>query len=177
LDLIDSLSAGTFNRNVYHAGDVVPGLQTLNASQLRQIASLMLNGLSLGGADADAATQLAIWKIEYGGSLTFNSLPSALANAVNQEITNKHGGWKFRLPHLYPDRTDAGQRLEPDSRSCHIRSGTGSHRRSRYSRHRGGLLYVARLEPEAPPPQSVQPEAVMCATVIFWTTGGGGLAV
>ena len=99
LDLMDHLFVPyTYNVNTYHAGDVFPGIQTLNGAQTRQIASLMLNGLNLGGADANAATQLAIWKVEYGAALLINGLSGTLLTAFNDEMTRSAAGGSFDCP-------------------------------------------------------------------------------
>jgi hypothetical protein len=92
LDLLHDLTTPTdYNILTYHAGDFLNGVsgQTLNGSQLQQIASLILNGLSLAGAgpNADAATQLAIWGVEYGASFNTNASGSLLS-ALNLELAD-----------------------------------------------------------------------------------------
>jgi hypothetical protein len=92
LDLNDILfKPYTFQVNTYTGGNL-PGLPSggLLGGQIRQIASLMLRGLTLGGADAaddDAATQLAIWRVEYGAALAF-TVSAALQARVDLELAD-----------------------------------------------------------------------------------------
>jgi hypothetical protein len=101
LDLMDLLvTPYDFKVNTFTAGDSRPGVPSLNASQVRQIASLMLRGLTLGGTDAgddDAATQLAIWKVEYGVAFASNA-SGALLNRMNLELADSAAGGSIDCP-------------------------------------------------------------------------------
>jgi hypothetical protein len=93
----------TYEVHQLGAGQNFPGLPTggLDGSQLRQIASLMLRGLTLGGADAgqdDAATQLAIWKVEYGAGIVFSGLSGTLQNRLNLELADSTPGGILDCP-------------------------------------------------------------------------------
>lgn len=91
LDLTDTLLAPyTYNINSFTAGDVRPGLgqlSLLDGNALRQIASLMLNGAGFDPDGlSDAATQLAIWKIEYGNLFDPTNLSAQLTTDMNAHI-------------------------------------------------------------------------------------------
>jgi hypothetical protein len=102
LDLNDVLfQPYTFQVHTYTGGNL-PGLPSggLLGGQIRQIASLMLRGLTLGGLDAnqdDAATQLAIWKVEYGAALAF-SVSAALQARVDLELADSTPGGSLDCP-------------------------------------------------------------------------------
>jgi hypothetical protein len=104
LDLQDNLFVPyTYNVSMYTPGQNLPGLPAggLDAAQVRQIASLILKGLTLGGADAgqdDAATQLAIWKVEYGSALSFSGLSASLQNRLNLELADSVAGGILDCP-------------------------------------------------------------------------------
>ena len=91
LDLNDILTKPyTFNVNTFTAGDIRPGLgqlSLLDGSALRQIASLMLNGIGFQDDGLSrAATQLAIWKIEYGALFDPLNLSAQLTADMNAHI-------------------------------------------------------------------------------------------
>ena len=91
LDLNDILTKPyTFNVNTFTAGDIRPGLgqlSLLDGSALRQIASLMLNGIDFQNDGLSrAATQLAIWKIEYGALFDPLNLDATLTADMNAHI-------------------------------------------------------------------------------------------
>ena len=103
LDLNDILHTPyTFQEHTLTAGQTLPGLPAggLDGGQLRQIASLMLRGLTLGGTDAlqdDAATQLAIWSVLYGGAFSSNA-SGALLTRVNLELADSQAGGILDCP-------------------------------------------------------------------------------
>ena len=90
LDLNDTLfKPYTYNINSFTAGDVRPGLgqlSLLDGSAIRQIASLMLNGIDVSDGLSRAATQLAIWKIEYGNLFDPTNLSAGLTADMNSHI-------------------------------------------------------------------------------------------
>ena len=91
LDLNDILTKPyTFNVNTFTAGDIRPGLgqlSLLDGNGLRQIASLMLNGIGFQDDGLSrAATQLAIWKIEYGALFDPLNLSAQLTADMNAHI-------------------------------------------------------------------------------------------
>ena len=104
LDLNDILHVPyTFQKHTLGAGQNLPGLPTggLDGGQIRQIASLMLRGLSLGGTDAtqdDAATQLAIWSVLYGSDVSFAGLSGALQNRLSLELADSQVGGILDCP-------------------------------------------------------------------------------
>jgi hypothetical protein len=104
LDVNDLLTVPyTFQLHQLGAGQTFPGLPPggFDGGQLRQIASLMLRGLTLGGLDAnqdDAATQLAIWRVEYGAAIVFANLPTALLNRMNLELADSAPGGSIDCP-------------------------------------------------------------------------------
>ena len=103
LDLQDLLfTPYDFQEHTLTAGLSLPGLPAggLNATQDRQIASLMLRGLTLGGADAaddDAATQLAIWSVEYGTNFA-SGAGGALLTRTNLELADSMVGGSLDCP-------------------------------------------------------------------------------
>ena len=104
LDLQDILHVPyTFQEHTLGAGQNLPGLPAggLDGTQLRQIASLMLKGLLLAGANSsqdDAATQLAIWKVEYGGGVSFAGLSAALQSQLDLELADSVAGGILDCP-------------------------------------------------------------------------------
>ena len=109
LDISDFLTKPyTFTKTVIGAGQnigALPGLPAggLDAAQARQIASLMLLGLTVGGADAlqdDAATQLAIWSVEYEhvGGITFSGLSAPLAGRLALLLADSANGGIIDCP-------------------------------------------------------------------------------
>ena len=109
LDVKDTLFVPyLYTVNTYTAGQNVPSLPGLpagglNAGQARQIASLVLRGLSLGGPDAgqdDAAVQLAIWSVEYefAGGITFSGLSSSLSTRLALELADSTPGGILDCP-------------------------------------------------------------------------------
>jgi hypothetical protein len=104
LDIYNFLAnSGTYNvgtLTMAGAGGLNP---TLTATQIGQIGALMLNGGQLinSSADASAATQLAIWKVEYGSSFAFNGDLSPGAVSIAQtELNNLNGLWAPVSPTL-----------------------------------------------------------------------------
>ena len=104
LDLQDILHVPyTFQEHTLGAGQNLPGLPAggLDGTQLRQIASLMFKGLLLAGANSlqdDAATQLAIWKVEYGGGVSFAGLSAALQSQLDLELADSVAGGILDCP-------------------------------------------------------------------------------
>lgn len=107
LDISDFLTKPyTFQVTTFGPGSAIgalPGLPAggLNVSQARQIASLMLKGLTVGGPDAaqdDAATQLAIWSVEYGPSLSFSGLSAPLAGRLALLLLDSANGGLIDCP-------------------------------------------------------------------------------
>jgi len=71
------------------AGGSNPALTT---EQISEIGSLMLNGLS-SDTDSSAATQLAIWMLEYGSEFSYSGVSSAVtALALTYESNVMPGG-------------------------------------------------------------------------------------
>ena len=101
LDLIDNLFAPyTFQTTVYTGGNL-PGLPAggLSALQIRQIASLIEFGQTVNpDGDSDAATQLAIWKTEYGASFSDTGLSLSLAAKVAVLLADSANGGLIDCP-------------------------------------------------------------------------------
>jgi len=76
-----------YNVNTFAAGDIFPGIPNLDATQTRQVASLINFGQNggFGGGDPDgkAAIQLAIWKAEYGNLFQPVGLTAAQTTDMN----------------------------------------------------------------------------------------------
>lgn len=83
-----------------------PGVPNLDAAQVRQMASLAFAGDNQAGIDK-AAVQLAIWKTEYGNSLTFLGLSPTLTADTNALLAATVLGGLL-------DRADASLRLFTD---------------------------------------------------------------
>ena len=109
LDVKDTLFVPyLYTVNTFTPGQNIPALPGLpagglNAGQARQIASLVLRGLSLGGADAgqdDAAVQLAIWSVEYefAGGITFSGLSAGLSTRLALELADSTPGGILDCP-------------------------------------------------------------------------------
>ena len=81
LDIFDDLiqTASSFNVGTLTAGHSPGGSNpVLSASQLAAIGSLILYGnANIGNAHVSAATQLAIWQVEYGNTFTFTGVGGA----------------------------------------------------------------------------------------------------
>jgi hypothetical protein len=100
LDLNDVLTIPyLYNVNTFTAGDVRPGIPNLSALQVRQIASLMDFGQGIiGGALANAATQVAIWTAEYGAAFQPVGLDATLQTDVNTLLADTVSGGLFDCP-------------------------------------------------------------------------------
>jgi hypothetical protein len=97
LDVFDGIHLPyDYTISTYNAGDVKPGMATLNSAQLRQIVSLMVLGNSSNsGPFLDAVVQLAIWQTEYGGAFSTIGLDSATQNSVNTALADTASGGIF----------------------------------------------------------------------------------
>jgi hypothetical protein len=90
LDVFDGISLPyTYQVNVFHAGDIRPGIANMNASQVRQIAALMVLGNTMF---SDAAVQLAIWRVEYGALFTSSASGALLADSTLAMTDSQNGG-------------------------------------------------------------------------------------
>ena len=83
----------------------------LTNQQISELGSLMIHGQSsvLGntfGLDGSAAFQLAIWNVEYGGSLLDNA-SGALATLVSLLVSNVQPGHIWDCPGCSVDLLDA----------------------------------------------------------------------
>jgi hypothetical protein len=90
IDVFDTINLPyTYQVNTFHAGDVRPGIPNLTAAQVRQIAGLALLG---NGLFSDAVIQLAIWRVEYGGSFTSTASGTLLTNSTLAMTDSQVGG-------------------------------------------------------------------------------------
>ncbi len=101
LDVYDFLThSGTYTvgpLTTTGSGGSNPGLST---TQISEIGSLMLKGNSLigTGTNVSAATQLAIWMVEYGASLTFSGVSTSVKNLAKQYVDNVSAGGIWECP-------------------------------------------------------------------------------
>jgi hypothetical protein len=80
LDVFDTINLPyTYQVNVFHAGDVRPGITNLTTAQVRQIAGLMVLGNTMF---SNAAIALAIWRVEYGAAFTSTASGALLADST-----------------------------------------------------------------------------------------------
>lgn len=99
LDLIDQLQTGPYTYQITNIGlnasQQFANTPVLSPTQLQQIGDLMIFGDT--GNDLDrAATQLAIWRVEFGNSFTTLGLSGTLdADAVAQLASVQPGGTNF----------------------------------------------------------------------------------
>ena len=101
LDLQDLLTTPyDFQLNTFVAGDSRPGIPSgLTAGQIRQIASLMLLGLTVNpDADSDAAVQVAIWKTEYGAGFSDTGVSVSLAAKIALLLLDSANGGLIDCP-------------------------------------------------------------------------------
>jgi len=114
LDLTDLLfKPYVFNETVYTGGNL-PGLPAggLDATQRRQIASLIAFGMTVNpDGDSDAATQLAIWKTEYGAGFSDTGLSVSLGLKVALLLADSANGGLIDCPacelHILSDAVSA----------------------------------------------------------------------
>jgi hypothetical protein len=71
------------------AGSGTPS-PSLTPTQISEIGSLIVHGNALinKAFDVSAATQLAIWEVEYGTTFTYNGLDPQASNEAKQYLTN-----------------------------------------------------------------------------------------
>ena len=119
LDIRDTLvKPYDYTVTTFAPGGAIPGLPGLpggglDAGQARQIASLIHGGLLVGGLDAaqdDAATQLAIWSVEYGPSISFSGLSAPLSGRLALLLLDSANGGLIDCPtcslKLFTDAVD-----------------------------------------------------------------------
>ena len=101
LDVYDFLThSGTYTvgpLTTTGSGGSNPALTT---TQISEIGSLMLKGNSLvnTGTNVSAATQLAIWIVEYGASFTFSGVSSSVKTLAQQYVSNVSAGGIWDCP-------------------------------------------------------------------------------
>ena len=81
LDIFDFLTtSGTYTAGPLTTAGSGGSNPSLNAAQISAIGSVMVHGSALidTNTDVSAATQLAIWKLEYGDSFTYSGISSAV---------------------------------------------------------------------------------------------------
>ena len=112
VDLFDRLQSSAIYNIVplTNAGSGFPN-PALSNQQISELGSLMIHGQSsvLGntfGLDGSAAFQLAIWNVEYGGSL-LDSASGALATLVAALVANVQPGHVWDCPTCSVDLLDA----------------------------------------------------------------------
>jgi hypothetical protein len=90
LDVYDPLlgsagGSGSFTYNV--TTPLLPPSGTLSANQIGEIGGLMANGnANIGTANVSAATQLAIWEVEYGSAFRFAGVSWQTSNLATMLI-------------------------------------------------------------------------------------------
>src|SRR5262249_37816125 len=89
-------SSGTYTISpLTTAGSGSPN-PTLTTTQIGEIGALMSHGEALinTGSNVSAATQLAIWEVEYGASFTSNGISSSVSNLAATYVTDvTNGTW------------------------------------------------------------------------------------
>lgn len=104
LDIFNDLmqNGATYQTSPLSAGSSSGGSNPqLSATQLASIGSLMLYGNAhIGTAHVSAATQLAIWEVEYGSSFQFNTsgVSSATLALVNTLLSGVSPGGNLLVP-------------------------------------------------------------------------------
>ncbi len=101
LDIYDFLTtSGTYTAGPLTTAGSGGTNPLLNASQISEIGSVMVNGSALIGSDTNvsAATQLAIWKLEYGASFTYSGVSAAVGSLAQQYVTNVSAGGVWDCP-------------------------------------------------------------------------------
>jgi PEP-CTERM motif-containing protein len=69
----------------------------LTAGQISEIGSLMVNGMS-SNSNSSAATQLAIWMLEYGSNFNYNGVSSTVVSLALDYESNVRPGGKWYCP-------------------------------------------------------------------------------
>jgi hypothetical protein len=91
LDIFNLLTtSATFNVGPLTTAGAGGSNPTLSAAQISEIGSLMMHGNALinSNTDVSAATQLAIWTVEYGNAFKFSGASSTLAALAQQFVSN-----------------------------------------------------------------------------------------
>ena len=95
VDIYDFLTqSGTYTIDpLTTAGSGSPN-PLLSTAQISEIGSLMVHGTALINTDTNvsAATQLAIWMVEYGNGFTYSGVASAVETLAQQYVAKVMGG-------------------------------------------------------------------------------------
>jgi hypothetical protein len=84
--------SGTYNIGLLGTGGSGGSNPTLTTGQINEISWLMTNGnANINTSNESAATQLAIWKVEYGSSLTYSGVSTATTNLANTLLSEYVG--------------------------------------------------------------------------------------
>ena len=72
----------------------------LSSAQISDIGSLMVHGTALinTNTNVSAATQLAIWMVEYGNSFTYSGVAAAVTTLAQQYVANVVAGGQWDCP-------------------------------------------------------------------------------
>ena len=101
LDVFDYLT----NSGIYNVGPLTTAGSgspnpALSNAQISEIGSLMLHGNALinTNTNVSAATQIAIWMVEYGNSFTYSGVSSAVTTLAQQYENNVMAGGQWYCP-------------------------------------------------------------------------------
>jgi hypothetical protein len=95
LDSYDFLAtSGTYTVGPLTTAGAGGSNPSLSAAQISEIGSLMLNGTALinGSTDVSAATQLAIFMVEYGANFTYSGISPAVTSLAQEYESNVMSG-------------------------------------------------------------------------------------
>jgi hypothetical protein len=116
LDIYTALkSAGTYNIGTLTAAGSGAPNPTLTNAQIGEIGALMLNGERLANSmlNSSAATQLAIWEVEYGSKFHFAGLNSGTVSLAQQYLNDANGVWGPVQPTLLTGSNDQSLGVVP----------------------------------------------------------------
>ena len=101
LDIYDGLTnSGTYTAGPLTTAGSGGSNPILSAAQISEIGSLMVHGTALINSDkkVSAATQLAIWMVEYGNTFTYSGVSSTVTTLAQQYESNVMAGGQWVCP-------------------------------------------------------------------------------
>jgi hypothetical protein len=101
LDVYDFLTtSGTYTVGPLTTDGSGGSNPTLSDAQISEIGSLMVQGTASinSSTDVSAATQLAIWKLEYGASFSYSGVSSSVEGLADQYESNVMLGGQWFCP-------------------------------------------------------------------------------
>ena len=101
LDIYDFLTnSGTYTVTPLTTAGSGSSNPALTTTQIAEIGSLMVNGTARinTNTNVSAATQLAIWMVEYGSAFTYSGVASAVTTLAQQYVMNVATGGIWNCP-------------------------------------------------------------------------------